>query len=554
MRVIIKFWLVFSLFFIASGLILTKLFYLQIKNGQYYEALALGQQIVFKEAESERGAIYSFNNKVLAQTFERSVVYILPNKIEQKEETANVLAEIFKEKPEDLFLKINENIIFKKEISEEQFVKVKALHLAGVVVDTLLSRAYPFSDFASHALGFVNQEGQGQYGVEGYYNEVIEGGALFQAKALSPDFLFLFLKDNLSGKKGPSSLVLTLDYNLQYLAEKLLKEAKEQWNFDKAQIIILNPTNGKILTMAISPSFDPNNFFEVKEPNTFLNPALQELFEPGSVFKPITMAAGIEECLVKAKTEYEDTGKVELGGPPIYNFDKRIWGKQTMTDVLEESINTGAVFVEQKLGKDKFLKYVDSFGFFELTGVDLAGEVSSKNEGLKKGYPRDFASASFGQGIMMTSLQLMRAFSAIANGGKLVQPQIVEKIIYSNGEEKVIEPKLGEQVISKATSIELTAMLVSVIKNGAGRKATVPNYYLAGKTGTAQVPLKTGGYDPEKTIQSFIGYFPALNPKFLVFIRLDNPKQANAASSSAAPIFHEIAKYALDLYQIPPDY
>ncbi|PIP31585.1 hypothetical protein COX24_02760 [bacterium (Candidatus Gribaldobacteria) CG23_combo_of_CG06-09_8_20_14_all_37_87_8] len=554
MRAIIKFWLVFSLFFIASGLILTKLFYLQIKNGQYYEALALGQQIVFEEAESERGAIYSLNNKVLAQTFERSVVYILPNKIEQKEETANILAEIFKESPEDLLLKINENIIFKKEISEEQFIKVKALNLTGVVVDTLLSRAYPFSDFASHILGFVNQEGQGQYGVEGYYNEVIEGGTLFQAKALAPDFLFSFLKDNLLGKKGPSSLVLTLDYNLQYLAEKLLKEAKEQWNFDKAQIIILNPTNGKILTMALSPSFDPNNFFEVKEPNIFLNPALQELFEPGSVFKPITMAAGIEEGLVTAQTEYEDTGKVDLGGPAIYNFGKRVWGKQTMTDVLEESINTGAVFVEQKLGKDKFLKYVDSFGFFELTGVDLAGEVSSKNEGLKKGYPRDFASASFGQGIMMTSLQLMRAFSAIANGGKLVQPHIVEKIIYSDGEEKVIEPKLGEQVISQATSVQLTAMLVSVIKNGAGRKAAVPGYHLAGKTGTAQVPLKTGGYDEEKTIQSFIGYFPALNPQFLVFIRLDNPKQTNAASSSVAPIFGELAKYALDLYQIPPDY
>lgn len=527
-------------FLLFSGLIITKLFYLQVKNGEYYQALALGQQIVFEQAQKERGAILTKDNRILAQTREKSVVYLIPEKMTDKTEVVNQLTPILA----DLALAEEAQEPLKIDISQEQFDEIKALNLPGVIVDTLLERVYPFGDLASAVLGFVNQDGLGQYGLEGYYNDLIEGESFVKGKALSPDFLQLFLKDNLAREEEKSDLVLNLDYNIQYFAEKLLKEAKEEWHFDKAQIIVEDPKTGKILALALNPSFDPNKFSQVADQTVFTNSAVQELFEPGSVFKPITMAAGLEEGLVTPETTYEDTGKVELGGPPIYNFDKRIWGEQTMTDVLEESINTGAVFVEQKLGKDTFLKYVKNFGFFEPTNIDLAGEVYSSNQTLRNGYPRDFASASFGQGIMLTSMQLVRAFSAIANNGFLLEPKMSADF----------EPKEGKQVISQATAAKLTAMLVSVIKSGAGRKAAVPGYYLAGKTGTAQVPLKTGGYDTEKTIQSFIGYFPALDPQFVVFVRMDNPKQANAASSSAAPIFGKLAKYILDLYQIPPDY
>ena len=351
-----------------------------------------------------------------------------------------------------------------------------------------------------------------------------------------------------------ADLFLTLDYHIQYFAQKLLKEAKEKFDIDSGQIIVQEPSTGKILALVDFPGFDPNQYGQEKDLSIFLNDTLQKLFEPGSIFKPFTMAAGLEEGLITPDMEYEDKGYVNLGGPPIYNFERRVWGVQSMTDVLEESINTGAVFVEQKLGRELFLKYLQNFGFFEKTGVDLQGEEFSLNETLKRGYPRDVAVASFGQGVEITPLQLVRAFGAIANGGKLLRPFVVEKIIQPDGTEIRIKPEIQRQVISETTCAKLTSMLVSVVEQGSGRRAKIKGYFIAGKTGTAQVPLKTGGYSQEKTIHSFVGFFPALDPKVLIFIKLDNPKGVKAAALSTAPLFRELAKYIISLWQIPPDY
>ncbi|GAI31848.1 unnamed protein product, partial [marine sediment metagenome] len=292
----------------------------------------------------------------------------------------------------------------------------------------------------------------------------------------------------------------------------------------------------------------PNHYSEV-DFELFQNSAVQELFEPGSAFKPITMAAALEQEKITPKTTYIDTGKVKIGEHTIHNYGEKVWGKQTMTGVLEKSINTGAVFVERQLGHELFLEYIDLFGFFEPTGIDLQGEEFSENREFKKGYEINFATASYGQGIEMTPIQLARAFCAIANGGKLVRPYIVEKIV-ENG--TIIETQAeisSEQVISQKTASQLTAMLISVVENGFAKAAKVPDYYIAGKTGTAQIPWSTldidkRGYSQE-TWQSFIGFAPAFSPKFLILIKLDNPG-AKTAEYSAVPIFKELAKYIID--------
>ncbi|MBM3251001.1 MAG: penicillin-binding protein 2 [Candidatus Nealsonbacteria bacterium] len=399
-------------------------------------------------------------------------------------------------------------------------------------------RKYPQESMASQTIGFLGGEGRGQYGLEGYYDEVLQGKEGFQEVGLNHN-------------KG-ADIFLTIDYNIQFTAEELLKKAKDGLDIESGQIVVLEPFSGKILALANFPNFNPNYYFEIKDFQIFQNPVVQKIFEPGSVFKPITAAAAIDQQKINPQTTYIDTGSMRIGGRVISNYDKKVWGEKNMTEVLERSINTGAVFMERELGHNLFLEYLDRFGFFEPTGIDLQGEIFSTNKEFKKGYEINFATASFGQGIEMTPIQLVRAFSVIANAGKMVKPYMVEKIV-ENGETMEISPALfPKEIISQKTASQVTAMLISVIEQGSGRLAKIPGYYVAGKTGTAQVP-EGRGYSAEKTIQSFIGFAPALEPRFLILVKLDNPK-ARTAEYSAVPIFQELAKYIINYWQIPPDY
>ena len=309
--------------------------------------------------------------------------------------------------------------------------------------------------------------------------------------------------------------------------------------------------------MANFPAFDPNEYSKVEDISVFKNAIIQKIFEPGSIFKPITLAAALEEKKITPQTTYVDPGVIKIGGWPIYNYEKRTYpGQITMTEVLEKSINTGAVFAKNQVGNKKFLEYVEKFGFFKKTDIDLQGEIYSENKNLKIGYEVNFATASFGQGIEMTPIQITRAFCAIANGGKLVKPFVVKEISNNSGK-KETQVEISESIISPKTASQLTAMLVSVVENGYGKGARIPGYYIAGKTGTAQVPwtslgINKSGYS-ERTWQSFIGYAPAFNPKFLIMVKLDNPK-TKTAEYSAVPIFHDLAEYIINLWQIPPDY
>ncbi|MEK7542343.1 MAG: penicillin-binding protein 2, partial [Patescibacteria group bacterium] len=407
-------------------------------------------------------------------------------------------------------------------------------------------RSYPQATLAAHVVGFTNQDGNGQYGAEEHYNSLLEGKEGIKTGAKNPAS-YLLAAFAVASQDG-QNIILTMDYNIQQVAESLLEKAKVNLGIEGGTIIVMDPSSGKILALANNPTFDPNSYSKVTDIGVFQNPAIQKIFEPGSVFKALTMASALDQEAVTPQTTYQDEGSAQIGGRKITNYDQRVWGKRTMTEVLEYSINTGAVFAERKLGHQKFLEYLEKFGIFKPTNIDLAGEIFSQNAEFKKGYEINFATASFGQGIEMTPLQLLKAFSAIANNGVLAHPFIVE----GNQSEKK-----QAQVISKRTASQITQMLTSVVQSGFAKTAQIPVYDVAGKTVSAQISwsalgVAKSGYS-DKTIQSFVGYAPAFDPEFLILVKLDNPA-TKTAEYSAVPIFRDLAKYIIDYYQIPPDY
>ena len=547
---------IFILILLSGATIVGRLFFLQIIQHDFYKALAQGQQRVFQPMKGERGKVFFKGGQTLATNVERKYVFISPVEIKKKEETAKILSQTLELEEELILEKARKDSLFEElkiNLTGEEYKELEEADLPGVYSSEATFREYPQGTMASHIIGFLGGENVGQYGIEGYYDDSLQGKESFQETERG--FGKYFFKMNGELTKG-DDIFLTVDYNIQFMAEKLLSEAKESLNIKGGQIIVINPNSGEIMALASFPSFDPNNYSEVEDLQIFQNPVVQKLFEPGSVFKPITMAGALDREKITPQTTYYDSGIVNIGTWSIYNYDERSYGEQTMTEVLEKSINTGAVFAERQLGNDLFLEYLEQFGFFESTEIDLQGEVFSENEEFKKGYEINFCTASFGQGIEITPIQLVRAFSAVANGGKLINPYVVSKIV-RDGKIIEIQPKISRNVVSQRTASQLTAMLVSVIENGFSKKAGISGYYVAGKTGTAQVSWSALGVDKKgysnETWQSFLGFVPALDPKFLVLVKLDSP-WTRTAEYSAIPVFQKLAKYIINYLQIPPDH
>lgn len=515
-------------FLLVFGIVLAgRLFYIQIIKGDFYKALARGLYSTETQVIGERGEIFLKNGQPLAINIDWPLVFSSPVEVEEKEIVAEKLAEILSLEKKFVLEKLGKNNLYepiKKKITEEEIQQIGELDFKGVYLGKEKGRYYPYGEFASHLVGFLDADLQGQYGIEGYYDDILQGKR---------------------DQKG-SDIFLTVDYSIQFKAENLLKEAKETLDIEGGQVIVMNPKTGEIMALANFPGFNPNDYSRISDFSVFKNGTTQKIFEPGSVFKVITMAGALEEGKITPQTTYQDKGMIKIGSWSISNYDSRIYGEQTMTEVLEKSINTGAVFAQQQLGEEPFLSFLDRFGFFSPTGIGIS-EVYSENREFKKGYEINFATASFGQGIEITPIQLIRAFSAIANGGNLVRPYLVKGEAPDTEENYVISPKTAAQV---------TAMMVSVTENGFAKSARIPGYYVAGKTGTSQISFASleedkKGYS-DKTWQNFIGFAPAFDPEFVIFVKLDNPK-SRTAEYSAVPIFQNLAKYILDYYQIPPE-
>src|SRR3989344_463024 len=520
-----------SIIFLISAIIIGRLFFIQVKNFDVYVKQADQSQNLVTKIESERGDIFfrnKFEETFLVATNKRFYrIYAVPSKIkpENQDKITDILAknlDLDKDFVMSRIIKENDPYEPIKDELEEKNIgfldEINKINEGAIGKEVYWSRFYPLRNIASHIIGFTDQDKVGVYGIEKYYN-----------------------------------VVLTIDYNIQLQTEKILEDIIEKWDASGGSIVVLEPNNGDILSMVSKPDFDLNNYNKQK-PNLFLNPVVQNLFEPGSIFKPITMAAGLDKGVITARTTYLDQGFVERSGHTIRNSDNKAHGEQNMIDVLALSLNTGAVFVQDQLEKNVFKNYIEEFKFGQKTGIDLPGEVSGNIINLDTMRDINYATSSYGQGISVTPIQMITSFSAIAGNGFLIKPHILDKIIYDDGKVKKIESNISEKsVIKSDTAATLTAMLVNSLEKGYAKKGKVKGYILAGKTGTAQVPdLEKGEYLKDKTIHTFLGFGPAFESKFIILIKLDYPQGINFASDSIAPSFSKLAKFILDYYQIPP--
>ncbi|MFH0852325.1 MAG: penicillin-binding protein 2 [bacterium] len=550
--------------FLIYGAIVYRLFSIQVLQHGALSALAQGQYEIIKKTTPQRGDIFvqdkNYSSTPLATARGYPFVFLVPKEIENKEKIADSLSGILgldKSVILDKADKIGDPfVLLKSKLDDVGYQAIRDLNFKGVYLGEENLRWYPQGDLASHVLGFVGYKGDqrlGQYGVEGYWEEELAGKPGFLKTERDAAGRLIFTGDyTVEPAIEGSQLFLTVDPNIQFMAEQKLEALLKKWQAPSGSIVVTDPKTGAIKAMASFPDFNSNEYGKVENIDDFLNPVTQKLYEPGSIFKPITMAAGLDTGKITPETSYVDTGSVTLNGYTITNAAGRSYGLSTMNKVLEKSINTGAVFAEHLIGNETFKKYVEAFGFNRPTGVDLAGEVSGNISNLGGKQDINFATASFGQGIAVTPMEIISAIGAIANSGKMMRPYVVEKIVHSDGREEKIEPSEIRQVISEQSANKLTAMLVSTVRNGYD-KVKIKGYFIAGKTGTAQIPnFDSRGYS-EQTIHSFIGYAPAYDPKFLIFIKMDKPLGITFASDSLAPVFTEMAMYLFGYYGIAPD-
>ncbi|MBN1995688.1 MAG: penicillin-binding protein 2 [Anaerolineae bacterium] len=424
--------------------------------------------------------------------------------------------------------------------------------IVGVQTEPRAKRVYPEGEMAAHLLGFVNGNGRGFYGVEGYYQNMLSGKPGLQAGERSPfgEMIPLGISHFVPPVSG-TTLYLTLDRSVQFLVERELKTAVQQYRAQGGSVVVLQPKTGAVLAMASYPAYNPNNYSH-SDDRLFPDPVVSEQYEPGSVLKIITMAAGLDAGVVTPDSTVFDSGAIEFGGRIFYNWDRQSHGPVNMTTVLAKSLNVGIAQVAGKLGKDRFYTYMKRFGFGHLTEIDLGSEGPGTLKTPKDAtwHESDLGANSFGQGIAVTPLQIAVAVAAIANDGLLMKPYVVERVL-DGGREIQVKPLVVRRAVSQETASTLTGMLVTALEQ-ADSLAMVPGYRVAGKTGTAEIPVP-GGYHPTLTLASFVGYLPADDSEVLVLVVIDRPATSRWGNETAAPTFRRIAEQLVVLLDIPPD-
>ncbi|MFA5185526.1 MAG: penicillin-binding protein 2 [Patescibacteria group bacterium] len=557
-------------FFVLAGVaIVLRLGYLQVMEYGLYALLASDQHDLQTKLLPTRGQILVRDKadgslRPLASNRLSWQVYAVPKEMKDPVSVAHALSETLglpdvdvvaklTKRPDDPYERIAQDV------DQDKIDALKAKDLPGIGFINVQARFYPEKNLGGQIIGFVGQDDRGmpkgKYGIEGSFDDELAGkvGELVAEKDAGGRRIAsgaLELKDAVPG----SDIVLTIDPAIQYQACLTIKNAVLRFGADNGSILIMNPQSGAIMSMCSSPDFEPAEYGKISDLNVLNNPVTFGTYEPGSVFKAVTMAAGIDAEKITPKTTYVDKGVEEIDDFKIQNSDHLAHGLNSMVDVLDKSLNTGTIFVERQLGRETFRKYILDFGFGKKTGVELTPESKGNVSSLDKKGSIFAATASFGQGITVTPIQLVAAYAAIANGGKLVKPYIVDEIIHPDGRREKTKPLLVSQPISSRASRLVSGMLVSVVENGHGKKAAVPGYWVAGKTGTAQVAKKGGlGYEEDMTIGSFAGYAPANDPKFVMLVKIDNPRDVQWAEASAAPVFGEMAKYLLTYLQVQPE-
>ncbi len=559
---IMLFWLV------LVAVLVGKAFYIQIVKHSYYTDIADSQYVSKVPVNFDRGNIYfsRYKGSVVpaAQLKTTYRIAIDPTQITNPETLFERLAEVITLDKESFFLKARKvNDPYEevaKDISQEDVTKLKTKKLTGVSFVKDNKRSYPQDTIGSKVIGFVGSDGvhvRGQYGLERYYDDVLTR----RSSDVSINFfaeLFTDIQKTIisNSDKQEGDIILTLDAEVERVLHQTLAETKKAWNSDTIGGIIMDPHTGSIIAMDGLPSFDPNEFTQVKNPNDFTNHNVSGVYEMGSIMKPITMAAAIDAQVVdETKTVYDDKGFRDLNGYKVRNFDGRARGPgTTMQAILDQSLNIGTVFLVEQLGTKRFQTYFKKFGIGSETGIDLPTEASGLTKNIDSNVFVDNATAGFGQGIAITPIQTIRALAVLGNGGKLVSPHVVDSIMYQNGETKKIVADVGEQVISATTSEKISRMLVHVVDNALQKGAMkMDRYTIAAKTGTAQMVKPGGGYYEDRYLHSFFGYFPAYDPKYIIFLFHTYPKGAEYASATLTDPFFKLVKFLISYYEVPPD-
>lgn len=535
-----RFFILISSTTLAFLFVASHLYRLQVSQGDHYAQLVQASRVSDDFLLPRRGTIYftdSRGDKVQAAiTKEYTNVFAVPNEIVDAALTAGEIQQVLPELSlealtSQLEKKGDEYELIARRITDEQRELFKFADIKGIYFETERARYYPLNSVGAQVIGFVgkSEEGEvahGKYGIESYYDSELTGkpGVLADGKLTPP----------VSGR----DIVLTIDREVQVRAEDILERLVVDYRARSGSIVVQNPKTGELIALANYPTFNPNEYADASL-SSFTNPVVEGLYEPGSVFKLITMAAGLDSGAITPQTTYFDTGSITLNGMTVRNWDLKSHGTLTMTEVIEGSINTGTIFAQRRMGQRTFYDYLLKFGFKLPTNIALPGEVVGRLTPLEiEPQEINFATASYGQGISTTPIRLLAAVSALANGGVMKRPCLMKEECTSE----------EWDVVSKKTARQVTEMMVSTVKKA--KIADIPRYEVAGKTGTAFIP-ENGKYSDD-VINTYAGFAPAYNPRFSILIKLERPEGAPLAGQTVVPAFRELTEFLLNYYHVPP--
>jgi cell division protein FtsI/penicillin-binding protein 2 len=504
---------------------------------------------------AQRGAVRDRNGALLATTVPLLSLYALPKRVADHADAAARLAPLLGTTSEAVRATLDsgaEWLYLRRRLPEESAKAIELLRIAGLGFETEPKRLYPNDTVGAHVLGFVNDDGVGQYGVEGAYDALLRGvpGRLVVERDPRDRELAIGLRTARAPVNG-TDLTLTIDLVIQTALERELKAAMEKEKATGGSGVILDPRDGAILALASYPTYDPSAVAKA-DPQSLMDRATSWTYEPGSTMKPFTIAAALDQHVVTPNTTYVDKGCAVIGGRQLCNALGKVYGTSTVTQILEHSANAGAVFVAQKLGAEQLHAYLEAFGFGAKSGVDLTGEAAGDVRPLAEWYPVDLGTIAFGQGIAATPLQLAAAYAALANGGTLYRPYVVAARRDADGEHRTA-PVAVRRPVSPETAAALRAMLIASVDNGIASGASVAHFSVAGKTGTAQIPSDDGRYLDDAYISSVAGFAPANDPRFVAVIVLERPQSKLLGTVTAMTAFRNIAQDALRSMRLQPD-